>query len=189
MRQLLAGLTWSMVLVYPFIVLFGLQLIPLRQLGLILVVLAGLRILMLRTQLPRDGLPILLSILLLLIAVHTMINNDPAWLRYYPIAVNAVMLGMFWASLLWGPPIIERLARLSEPELPVAAVAYTRKVTIAWSLFFAVNGLIAWYTAVFASFDTWALYNGAVAYALMGTIFTIEWLIRRRVKRNFNAHS
>jgi uncharacterized membrane protein len=77
---------------------------------------------------------------------------------------------------------------MSEPDLPIAAIAYTRKVTIAWSLFFAVNGLIAWYTAVFASFDTWALYNGAVAYVLIGLMFTAEWLIRRRVKRNLNAH-
>jgi uncharacterized membrane protein len=177
-----------MVLVYPFIVLFGLQLLPMRQLGLMLVVLAVLRILMLRSQWSRGGLPILLSILLLLIAVHAMIYNDPVLLRFYPVAVNTVMLGMFGASLRWGPPIIERLARMSEPDLPIAAIAYTRKVTIAWSLFFAVNGLIAWYTAVFSSFDTWALYNGAVAYVLIGLMFTAEWLIRRRVKRNLNAH-
>lgn len=188
MRQLLAGLSWCMVLVYPFIVLFGLQLLPLRLLGMMLICLAGLRIFLLRSHVSKSGLPILLSTLLLLTAIHAMIANDPGGLRFYPVAVNVVMLGMFSASLRWGPPVIERLARMSEPDLPPAAVDYTRKVTIAWSLFFIGNGLVAWYTAVFASFDIWALYNGAIAYGLIGAMFTIEWLIRRRVKQAGNAH-
>tara|TARA_R110002072_G_scaffold302958_1_gene490376 strand:- start:15545 stop:16114 length:570 start_codon:yes stop_codon:yes gene_type:complete len=189
MRQLLAGLSWSIVLAYPFIVLFGLQLLPLRLLGLLLIALAALRIYLLRSQVGKSGLPIVLSSLLLLIAMHAMIANDPSWMRFYPVAVNVVMLGMFGGSLRWGPPFVERLARMSEPELPATAIAYTRKVTIVWCLFFAGNGLIAWYTAVFTSFDTWALYNGAIAYALIGTIFSIEWLIRRRIKKAGSAHA
>ena len=77
MRQLLAGLSWCIVLVYPFIVLFGLQLLPMRLLGLMLIVLAGLRILLLRSQVSKNGLPILLSTLLVLIAAHAMIANNP----------------------------------------------------------------------------------------------------------------
>lgn len=189
MRQLLAGLSWSMVLIYPFIVFFGLQLLPLRMLALLLIVLAGIRIFLLRSQVEKGFLPLLLSILLLLIAMHALIANDPSWMRFYPVAVNVVMLGMFGGSLRWGPPVVERLARMSEPELPAAAVVYTRRVTFAWCLFFAGNGLIAWYTAVFASFDTWAVYNGAISYALIGVMFSIEWLIRRRLKQVFSAHS
>ena len=188
MRQLIAGLSWFIVLVYPFIVLFGLQLLPLRLLGLLLVVLAGLRIFLLRSQGGKSGLPILLSTLLLLIAIHAMLANDAAWLRFYPVAVNVVLLVMFGVSLRWGPPVIERLARVSEPDLTAAGVTYTRKVTIAWCLFFIVNGLIAWYTAVFASFDSWALYNGAIAYGLIGAMFGIEWLIRRKVKQVAHEH-
>lgn len=189
MRKLLAGFSWCLVLVYPFIVFFGLQLLPLQLLGLMLIVLAGLRIFLLRSQVGKSGLPIILSALLLLLSVHAMIANDPAWLRFYPMAVNVVMLGLFGVSLRWGPPVIERLARMSEPDLPVAAIGYTRKVTIAWCLFFAGNGFIAWYTAMFSSFDTWALYNGAIAYGLIGAMFTIEWLIRRRVKQANSAYS
>jgi uncharacterized membrane protein len=188
MKQLLAVLSWGLVLVYPFIVLFGLQLLPLRMLAALLIVLAGIRICLLRSQAGKSGLPILLSILLLLIAVHAMIANDPYWIRFYPVAVNVVLLGMFGGSLRWGPPVVERLARMSEPELPATAVAYTRKVTFAWCLFFIGNGLIAWYTAVFTSFETWALYNGAISYALIGAMFAIEWLIRRRLKQVVSAH-
>ena len=47
--------------------------------------------------------------------------------------------------------------------------------------FFVFNGSIALIT-VFCEDAVWALYNGFIAYLLMGTLFLGEWLIRRRVK-------
>jgi len=59
------------------------------------------------------------------------------------------------------PSMIERLARLREPRLPQAAIAYTRRVTQVWCVFFAINGAIALVTAIWASDQVWALYNGS----------------------------
>ena len=78
--------------------------------------------------------------------------------------------------------MIERLARLQEPDLPAAGVAYTRRVTQVWCGFFIVNGSVSLLTALFASDAGWALYNGVISYALMGLLFVGEWLIRKRVK-------
>jgi len=36
-------------------------------------------------------------------------------------------------------------------------------------------------TARFASLQTWTLYNGLIAYLLMGVLFGGEWLLRRRL--------
>ena len=47
-------------------------------------------------------------------------------------------------------------------------------------LFFIVNGAIALWTALAASDATWALYNGLIAYGLMGAMFAGEWLLRPR---------
>ncbi|WP_227977792.1 hypothetical protein [Arenimonas daejeonensis] len=79
--------------------------------------------------------------------------------------------------------MIERLARLQHPDLPPAAIAYVAKVTRAWCLFFAVNGGIALWTALAASDATWALYNGLVAYLLIGAMFLGERLLRPRHER------
>ena len=79
--------------------------------------------------------------------------------------------------------MIERVARLREPALPTAAVSYTRKVTIAWCVFFLLNGAIALYTALWASLEAWTLYNGFIAYLLIGLMFGVEWLIRRNVRQ------
>jgi uncharacterized membrane protein len=187
MRKLFASFSWCLVLVYPFIVLFGLRIMPLQYLGLFFVALAGLRLLLLRSQAKKNILPVLLSLVLLLVAVHALLSNDPRTLRFYPVAINAVLLFVFATSLHSGPSFIERLARISEPDLHPEAIEYTRKVTVVWCLFFVVNGFLALYTALFSSFDIWALYNGAIAYGLIGILFGVELIIRRNVKKATNG--
>jgi len=103
-------------------------------------------------------------------------------LKLYPVAVNLSLLAVFAASLRRGPSLVERLARLREPALPPAAVAYTRRVTQAWCVFFAVNAALAAATALWADTATWALYNGVLAYVAMGALMGGEWLLRRRVR-------
>jgi len=110
-------------------------------------------------------------------------SNAVLPLKLYPVLVNAAMLAAFGATLVAGPSMIERLARLREPALPPQAVAYTRRVTQAWCLFFGVNGAIALGTALFASNAAWSLYNGVIAYLLMGAMFGGEYLLRMRLKR------
>jgi uncharacterized membrane protein len=46
-------------------------------------------------------------------------------------------------------------------------------------VFFAVNAAVAAGLAFFATYAWWALYTGGIAYALIGTIFAIEFAVRR----------
>ena len=110
-------------------------------------------------------------------------------LKLYPVVVNLALLATFAASLRRGQSFIERLARLREPSLPPAAVAYTRRVTKVWCVFFAVNAAVSAATALWADVATWVLYNGVVAYVAMGVLMGGEWLVRRRVRaRHASAH-
>jgi uncharacterized membrane protein len=122
----------------------------------------------------------------LLAAVSFSLGSAVA-VRYYPVLVNAVLLAVFAASLMRPPSVVERIARLREPDLPPAGVAYTRRVTIAWTVFFALNGSAALYTAAFASLETWALYNGLIAYVLIGALFAGELAIRSLVRARNEA--
>jgi uncharacterized membrane protein len=108
-------------------------------------------------------------------------TNSETLLRLYPASISASMLILFGATLLRPPTMIERLARLRDPELPPAAVRYTRRVTEVWCLFFIFNGAIAAYTALAASREAWALYTGFITYLLMGILFAGERIARRRV--------
>jgi uncharacterized membrane protein len=118
-----------------------------------------------------------------LLGLAVLVTNSETLLRLYPSAISASMLIVFGVTLLRPPSMVERFARLSEPQLSPASVRYTRHVTQVWCGFFAANGAVAAYTAAFASREGWALYNGLVAYLLMGTLFAGERLVRRRVMR------
>jgi uncharacterized membrane protein len=76
--------------------------------------------------------------------------------------------------------MIERFARLSCPELPLAGIQYTRRVTAVWCLFFILNGSVAAASA-FSTREWWLLYNGLISYLLMGALYLGEWLVRRQV--------
>ncbi len=103
--------------------------------------------------------------------------------RIYPVAMNLALLYAF-ARSLWRPPsMIERFARLIDPDLDDRGVRYTRKVTMVWVGFFAVNGGVALWTVVAGSWLAWTIYNGLVSYGLAGLVFAIEYLIRQRVRR------
>lgn len=72
-------------------------------------------------------------------------------------------------------PIVERLARLQEPDLPEKGVRYTRRVTQIWCGFFIINGGIALFTALYGDMSLWTAWNGMIAYFLMGTLMAGEW--------------
>lgn len=103
--------------------------------------------------------------------------------RLYPAFMNAAMLAAFAQTLWRGPSMIERFARLAEPNLPASGVRYTRAVTWIWVGFFIINGAIAAWTALYADWSAWTLYNGLIAYLAMGALFAGEWLVRPLARR------
>lgn len=123
----------------------------------------------------------------LLLAAAAIISNAWLPLKLYPVMVNVAMLCAFGFSLISPPSMVERLARLREPDLPAEAILYTRRVTQVWCVFFVVNGSIALATALWASPDIWSLYNGVIAYLLTGLLFGGEYIVRVRFKRRLNA--
>lgn len=148
-----------------------------RWLALSLVLLGALRL-----AAARERAWVLAALAAFALAALTGILNQGWPLRWYPVAVNASLLGLFAVTLVKGPPMAERLARLREPVLPPHAVAYTRRVTVAWCCFFAANGAVATLTALFGSDRQWALYNGGIAYGLIGVMAGAEYLVRLRMK-------
>lgn len=104
-------------------------------------------------------------------------------LKLYPAMVSAAFLCVFGYSLLAPPTIIERMARGRGPALPPFVVAYTRRVTQVWCLFFLINGGIAFGTALWAPAAVWSLYTGVISYVFMGLVFAIEYIVRIQVRK------
>ena len=169
---LLAGL------LYPFAVYFGMEHFAPWQFGLLLGSLWLARALLG----PRKPGSLWMAVIAIIFCLLLAWFDSPLLLRWYPVLISAFMLGLFGLSLKYGPPVVERLARLREPHLPAKAIVYTRQVTIAWSVFFFCNGLLATALTLWAPLSWWMLYTGLISYGLMGLLFAIEWLIRQRVR-------
>lgn len=177
MSKIRAALFIALSLAYPVVVYLALGRFEPRWLALLLLALA-----LLRAFATRQAVWLVAAAGAALLALLATLFNQALPLKLYPALVNGVMLAVFAASLIFPPTVIERIARVTEPDLPPHAVVYTRRVTWVWCVFFVVNGTLALSTALWASDRIWALYNGAIAYVLMGSLFGVEWLVRQRVK-------
>jgi uncharacterized membrane protein len=168
---------------YPLLIFAGLQFLDPRSVGLLILAALVLRYRRHAARLLTGFSAVQFVALSIapILGLAVLATNSETLLRLYPAAISASMLLLFGVTLLHPPTMVERFARLQQHELSPASVRYTRHVTQAWCMFFIVNGAIAGYTAAFASLEAWVLYNGVIAYLLMGTLFAGERLVRRRV--------
>ncbi|CAA0108505.1 Uncharacterised protein [BD1-7 clade bacterium] len=201
LKAVFNGILVVLTLLYPVAVYLGLQTMEPRGIALILLVLFGLRIILgiasktapktadttseHKNRIQALQLPLIVGTIF--IAIVAALNSKIS-LLFYPVVINSVMLTIFAATLAKPPSMIERLARLTEPDLPAEAIPYTRNVTVIWCLFFIINGSIALYTALYSTIEVWSLYNGLISYIAMGLLFAIEFIVRMYIKRAHNIH-
>lgn len=168
---------------YPFAIYFGLQQFSVKTVALLVLLVAALRTWAQRQEhgdthngslLERWGV----LAIGLLVGGSVFLLDDEIYLRFYPVLMNVLFLFIFAGTLRFPPSMIERFARMQEPELTAAGVAYTRRVTQLWCAFFVLNAAVACYTALISSLEIWTLYNGFVAYLLIGLLFAGEWVYR-----------
>tara|TARA_R110001583_G_scaffold6499_9_gene32912 strand:+ start:6008 stop:6574 length:567 start_codon:yes stop_codon:yes gene_type:complete len=175
-------------LAYPFAVYYGLNQWGVSAVAVLLVLLFVLRIFAGNQTRLRELKYIawmsgFAGITLTLLAFF---SKNSSWFTYYPVIVNILMFSLFLASLWQKESMIERFARLQDPELPEHAVFYTRTVTQVWCVFFIINGIISFSTS-FMGMDIWTLYNGLISYLLAGLLFACELAVRFHIKRKNNG--
>jgi uncharacterized membrane protein len=105
--------------------------------------------------------------------------------KAYPVAISLAAALVFGGSLIAPPSLIERIARLREPDLSEEGQAYCRKVTLVWTVWLVLNALIAGVLGWTGPDSAWAIWTGIAAYAVMGLLFLGEIAIRRRVRKKF----
>lgn len=177
--QLLTGL---LLLAWPFLIWFGLAHSSLHWLLPLMALLLFLRFRQTRRQAgPLRLVTQVVAVTGIALCVVSYLFKAHHLLLFYPVGVNLIMLALFGGSLWSAAPIVERLARLHEPDLPEAGVRYTRRVTQVWCCFFIINGSIALFTALYGDMSLWTAWNGIISYLLMGMLMSGEWLVRQRI--------
>ncbi|MGH8402536.1 MAG: hypothetical protein ACRESO_03895 [Gammaproteobacteria bacterium] len=180
------ALVVAALLAYPLAVYFAAGHIAPKILMAGVLILLALRMLFIawrKSRRPRRWLALAGVLLLGAIAVLFTRDFSLGHVRLYPAAIDAVFFLVFFLSLFTRRPLVERFARAIAGDLDPVRIRYTRRVTQVWSGVLLLNTLIALYTAWFASMAVWTLYNGLLSYLLIGAVFVVEYLVRRRVHR------
>lgn len=188
MGKLFAVLNGLLVAAYPLAVYIGLTRFSARGLGLLLLLwlLPGLLMKVRRAR--RDDLWVVLRLPLSIVALLSLsaVLDDARFVFALPVLINLVLLAQFAGSLR-STPMVERFARMQQPALSPEQMRYCRTVTKVWCLFFVLNGLTSALLAAFASLASWALYNGLIAYLLIGVLGAGEYLVRKARFREYGT--
>ena len=178
MRKLTGILLPLIGVLYPFLLYFGIETVPPHVFALALAAAWLLR----APWLLREPGGHWMLIVALAYCALLGVSGESSLLRWYPTLISLFLLLSFGLSLVYGPPVVERIARVREPDLPDAALPYTRKVTWVWVGFFVFNASMSAALTLWAPMRWWTLYNGLIAYFIMGVLFAGEWLLRKRLR-------
>ncbi|MBQ0040224.1 MAG: AMP-binding protein [Treponema sp.] len=205
MSRLIKVLFYAVAAIYPVLV-FSLLVVfrlPVRILSLCIIVLAAAFFLSATAQVKTSGIdrtgenekkaglswrPLVSSALFLAAGLFCFITQKTIFLKLYSVAISTIFLAVFGSTLFFGPNLIFRFATLMDRTIRGSmwenkVESYCWKVTLVWCCFFILNGSAAAYTAFFSSDRVWSIYNGGISYGLMGLLFTVEFIIRKRVDR------
>jgi len=184
-RRLVGVLVAVATLAYPVLIYLGLTRFSARWLG---IGVAGVALTALAVRLRRQagmtrprmkGL-LLGSLGVAFLAALSAGSNDATFVLFVPVLISASLLLTFGITLRRGStPLIERFARLQQPDLSADEVQWCRSWTVVWCLFFVVNGLTALTLAIAAPPSWWAAYSGGLAYVLIGALAAGEYVARK----------
>ncbi|MDH4095413.1 MAG: hypothetical protein OEV81_11590 [Betaproteobacteria bacterium] len=97
------------------------------------------------------------------------------------VAMFVALAAWFAASLRPGREAqVTRFARAVNGTLSPRALAYTRRVTLAWALFCAAMAALSVLLYVAAPLSAWSLFANVLTLPLVGAMFVAEYVVRLR---------
>lgn len=116
------------------------------------------------------------------------LRNHAAWLYFVQHAGAMTLLGITFGITLNSShtdALCTRMASLVHRDpLDADYEAYTWKVTLAWTVFFAVSALLSVLLFFFGPIEAWSFFANLLTPILLGVMFVGEYLIRLRVLPN-----
>jgi len=180
-QSIIFRITFVVVLaLYPFIIYFGIRVLPPSFFGIALAVLLLIRFGFVRPEERATAVPA--TVLLLAYAVAAAVVGSTRMLLYYPALVNFLLCALFAGSFKQEEPLLLRIMRARGVTMHATIPPYLTRLTAVWATFFALNGMIAIWTTT-ASMEIWTIYNGMISYLLIAALIAGEWLYRRHYKR------
>ena len=173
---------------YPVAIWVGLTYLSTRTVGImVLALLTPIAALRLRGADRSTFWSVLrIPLVIMSLIVLGIVLDDPRYVLAMPVLINLTLFITFGATLIGtATPMIERFARMQDPNLSEGQDAHCRQFTTVWVGFFVANGTLALLLGLFAPIAWWATYTGLIAYGLMGLLFAFEYVVRKARFRDY----
>jgi uncharacterized membrane protein len=131
-----------------------------------------------------------LGIWLLLHAAHAAMPDLKLLYPVPHIAAHLVLLWFFGRTLYPGEvALVTRIARYEHGNLPPDIERYTRQVTWAWCIYFAVMAIVSATLFATAPLSTWSWFANVLNVPLLAAMFVVEYAVRLLRFPNFSHAS
>jgi uncharacterized membrane protein len=115
-----------------------------------------------------------------------LLIKTPRFFRLEPFAQNTLLGLIFMATVMTGTPIVSWFAQALpaqiRPKLDDTAEHYLRNVTIAWSIYFFLKGLLFLYLAFRVDLGRLIILRSVIGGVSFVMMFGAEYLYRTRVR-------
>jgi uncharacterized membrane protein len=102
------------------------------------------------------------------------------------VAIHVLLGFVFGLTLQPGrEPLVSALARRVHGSLTRAMEVYSRKVTVAWTIYFAAMAALSLALYAFAPFDAWATFANLITPLALLLMFVGEYVLRYRLHPEF----
>lgn len=111
------------------------------------------------------------------------LHNPASWLYFLQhCGVNALLAAVFGRSLVGlRRPLCTVFAAAVHEEMTPELLRYTRRVTVAWSVFFLVSAVLSALLFFFATIEVWSVFANILSLPLLAAMFLIENEVRKHV--------
>jgi uncharacterized membrane protein len=112
-------------------------------------------------------------------------HNDNIYFLQH-VGTNAIFAWLFGHTLLGKrTPFITSLASMVHPDLPPQVMHYTRQATLAWVMFFVLNGIVSIVLFFAAPLSYWSFFGNVLNWPLVGLMFLLEYAARKLFIKDF----
>lgn len=113
------------------------------------------------------------------------LRNHVAWLYFIQHAGAMTLLGITFGSTLsrgHAAALCSRIASFIVPEqLDADYLLYTWKVTLAWTIYFAISATASVLLFFLGPIEAWSVFANLLTPVSLGAMFVVEYLIRLRL--------
>lgn len=111
------------------------------------------------------------------------IGDHAAWVFFIQhVGGNAIMALVFGGSLVGNRvPLCTRIAAFAHNPMEPGLARYTRQVTLAWTIFFAVNACMSAVLFAYAPIVIWSVFANILDLPLVALMFAVEYGVRLRL--------